>query len=158
MSMAQAILKSELVALGLYGVEAQAVAAWSGTWSAYFADAETNGIPIVPAALPAAEAAMAAALVGMSIDGADKIQAGIQAWWNTMVAAPALFWVGCILIAPPSGLSGISAALQISFDANISGQVTKEAAYDAIAGVLHPANLGGTATFPGAPPPVFPIL
>lgn len=156
MSMAQAILKSELVALGLYGVEAQAVAAWSGAWSAYFADAETNGIPIVPAALPAAEAAMAAALVGMSVDGADKIQAGIQAWWNTMVAAPASFWVGCILIAPPPGLPGISAALQAAFDANISGQVTKDAAYDAIAGVLHPANLGGAATFPG--PLAFPIL
>lgn len=158
MSMLQATLKSELVAMVLYGEEAPAVAAWAAAWSAYFADAETNSIPINPAALPAAEAAMAAALLGMSASGAGagKIQAGIQAWWNAMVAAPATFWAGCTVIAPPPGLSGIAAALQSAFDSNTSGGVTEDAAYDVIAGIFHSANLGGQATFPG--PLVFPIL
>ena len=160
MTLSQATLKSEMVAMDLYGNEAQAVVAWAAAWSAYFADAETNSIPIEPAALPTAEAAMAAALLGMSASdaGAGKIQAGIQAWWGAMVAAPSAFWPGCTAIAPPPGLSGIATALQSAFDSNTSGGVTEDAAYDAITGVLHPVNLGGQATFPGAPPLVFPIL
>lgn len=158
MSMSQATLKTELVAMDLYGQEAQAVVAWAAAWSAYFADAETNSIPINPLALPTAEAALASALLGMSGSGAGagKIQAGIQAWWGAMVAAPSTFWTGCTLITPPPGLSGIAAALQPVFDSNTSGGVTEDAAYNAIAGVFHPANLGGKATFPG--PLEFPIL
>lgn len=160
MTMLQATLKSELVNMDLYGDEAQAVVAWAAAWSAYFADAETNGIPIESAALPTAETAMAADLLGISASGAGagKIQAGIQAWWGAIVATPSAFWPGCILVTPPPGLSGIATALQSAFDANTSGGVTEDAAYNAIAGVLHPANLGGEATFPGLPPPVFPIL
>ena len=160
MTMSQATLKTELVNMDLYGEESLAVAAWAAAWSTYFADAETNGIPIESAALPAAEAAMASALLGMSGSGAGagKIQAGIQAWWGAMVAAPTAFFPACILIVPPAGLSGIEAALQPVFDSNTSGGVSEDAAYNAVAGVFHSANLGGEATFPGAPPPVFPIL
>ena len=161
MAMSQTTLKDEMVAMGLFGTEAEAIDTWTAAWSAYFADAETNGIPVEAAALPTAEAAMAAALAGMSASGAgaQKIQDGVTAWWGAMVAAPAAFFPAAILITAPPGLSGIKNALQSAFDSNTSGEVTEEAAYNAIAGVLHPANLGGIATFPGAPtPPTFPIL
>lgn len=161
MAMSQTTLKDEMVAMGLFGTEADAIDTWTAAWSAYFADAETNGIPVTPASLPTAESAMAGALAGMSASGAgaQKIQDGITAWWGAVAAVPADFFTGSILITPPPGLSGIKDALQTKFDENRDGKVTEDAAYNAIAGVLHPANLGGIATFPGAPtPPTFPIL
>jgi len=160
MTMSQSTLKDELAAMVLYESETDAIDAWTAAWSGYFSDAETNGIPVSPAALPTAEAAMKTGLAGMSVSGqgAQKIQDGITAWWNVIVAAPAVFFAGSIAVAPPPGLSGIASALQSVFDSNREGEVTKDQAYTAVAGVLHPANLGGTATFPGSPPPTFPIL
>jgi hypothetical protein len=160
MARSQTTLKDELVAMGLFGDEADAIDAWTAAWSAYFEDAETNGIPVTPAALPSAEAQMDTAMAGMSEEdkGAQRIQDGITAWWSAMTAAPASFFSGCIAISPPPGLPGIASALQSAFDSNRDGEVTAEQAYQAISAVLHPANVGGQATFPGAPPLVFPIL
>lgn len=151
MAMSQATLKSELVNMVLYSEESAAVAAWAAAWSAYFSDAESNSIPINPSGLPAAESAMAAALLGMSGSGAGAgvLQSAIQSWWNVLIASPLQYWPGCTLITPPPGLGGISSALQPVFDANTSGSVTEEQAYDAISAVFHPANLGGKATFFG---------
>lgn len=158
MAMLQATLKTELVAMELYAVEVDAVSALAAAWSTFFSDAETNGIPILPAALGTAETAMIVALTGMSATGAGaaKIQDGITAWWGVIVAAPASFWPGCILVTPPPTLSGIAAALEAVFVANTSGSLSEEDAYNAIAGVLYPNNLGGIATFPPSLP--FPIL
>jgi hypothetical protein len=160
MAMSQNTLKSEFTGMGLYGTEVDAIDAWTLAWSKYFEDAETNGIPVEVTALLSAESAMRSALVGMSQfgQGAAKIQAGIIAWWGAIAAAPITFFPGAILVTPPPGLGGIAAALAVVFASNIAGSVSKEDAYSAIAGALHPLNLGGTATFPGAPPPVFPIL
>lgn len=156
--MVQATLKDEFVTMDLYSDEASAIDAWATAWSNYFSDAETNGIPIQAAALPTAKAAMVAAMVGLSSSGAGaaKIQAGIQAWWSAIVSSPAAFWPGCTGITPPPGVSSIAAALGSVFASNTSGALSEEDAYNAVAGVLHPNNLGGLAAFPG--PLSFPIL
>jgi len=55
--------------------EAAARTAWAQAWRNYFASAASNAVPITPAALTAAQAAMAPALTGLSLTGAAAIQA-----------------------------------------------------------------------------------
>jgi len=154
--MSQSVLKDELVELGLYDNESDAVSAWAQAFRGYFENAETNSIPIITAGLDVPQSAMAGAMVGLSTDGAAKIQAGITQWWATLALAPSTYWATATVITPPPGLSGIATVLQAVFSSNISTSASKTDAMNAIAGVLHTNNLGGTATFPGQAP--FPIL
>jgi len=145
-------LKSELLSLELFNTEASAISAWANAFRIYFEDAESNLIPISVPALGTPEAAMKGAMTGLSTAGASAIQAGIVAFWGSLTAAPATYFAAATVITPPPGLSGIATALQAIFDTNISSRASKEEAMAAIAGVIHPANLGGTATFPAIPP------
>src|SRR3990172_7403360 len=126
--------------------EAAARTAWAQAWRNYFASAASNAVPITPAALTAAQAAMAPALTGLSLTGAAAIQAGILAWWGALGAEPAAAFPGATLIVLPPLTAGIAAALAPVFVANKGPGVTKTQALNAIATALHTSGgLGGTA-------------
>jgi hypothetical protein len=157
MAMSQATLATELDnEIQNTATLIAAINAWAVAWKTYFTDAESNGVPILTPILDTAEAAMAGAMGALGTNAAAAITSGITSWWATLVASPPVVFTGCVAIAPAPGIAGIAAALVPVFLANTIGGLSKADALSAIAGVLHPANLGGTATFPG--PVVTPIL
>ena len=158
MTMAQATLKNELIAMNLYDTEADAITALTGAWKNYFTDAVTNALSIQSAVLNPAKSAMATAMTGLSITGAVAIQAGIIAWWGYLVSVATTAFTGCTLITPPTTLTGIVSALTPVFVNNIVHSLSEANAYDAIATVLHTNNLGGLATIPPPPGTTYPIL
>jgi len=139
--------------------EPPARAALALAWANYFYNATSNGVPVTPGSLAGAQAAMAAALTGMSVSGAGAaaIQAGITAFWTAIVGTPPAIFAAATVITPPPTLGGIAAALPPVFAANTMPGVTKTQALNAIAIVLHAnGGIGSIATFPG--PVVAPIL
>jgi hypothetical protein len=150
MAMTSAKLKDGLIALGLYSHEADAIEAWASAWNDYCAEAASNSLTMLPAALVPAKEAMMAAMVGLKVTGSASLQAGIIAWWGAL--PPAGTFTGATAITPPPTLSGIAAALSPVFLSN-RGK-SKADAVQAVADVLHTQNLGGQATFP---PPVGPM-
>ena len=151
MAMSKNTLKTALVDMGLFGVEAEAIAGWAASFREYFEQAQAAAIPIIPAALGAPEAAMVAAMTGLSAPGsaAAAITAGVTAWWASLALTPAAYFAGCTAITPPPGLAGLTALLAATFAANISGALSAAASYDAIATNIVAVNSGGFAAFPG---------
>jgi hypothetical protein len=149
-------LKDELMNLGFYDDEGEAIESLALAFKNYFLDAASNGIPVSPVAADLGEVAMRGALTGLSTTGAAAIQAGIVAFWGALV--PAVVFPPALAIIPPPTLAGIAAALTPVFLANTVGKLGKEPSMDAISVVLHANNLGGTAAFLGPPPLVSPIL
>lgn len=166
MTLSAATLASELKAMPAFATEVAAAEAWAEAFTNYFQgvnpptdSAESTGVPIAPAVMPAAKAAMVGALSGMKSQGATSIQNGIAAFWASLAALPAAAWVGVTLITPPPGLTGmLEAALIATFASNKSGLLEKDEAIDALAAVIHTNNLGGTATWTGWVPPAQPII
>ena len=147
-------LADELKALGLYNTEADACVAWAIAFDNYFQDAVTNGVPVTPGSTVGAKTAMQTGLTGLSVTGAAALTAGIIAYWNTVASLVASIWPGTIAASPPPSLSAIQAALEAVFAANIAGALSKDDSMTAIAGAIHPNNLGGLATWP---PPLGPL-
>lgn len=164
MAMNQTRLVNEMKAMTLYDTEIAVTMAWANAFANYFQGdgvaqgAESNLVYVAPAAIPAAKAAMVAALSGMSAPGvaAAKIAASVMAFWGSLAAAPATAWPTATLITPPVLLANLATTLQTNFDANTSGAVAKDPAMGVIAATIHAANQGGSATWPGTI--VFPIL
>ena len=133
--------------------EADAVEAWGEALVVYFGDAVAGGIPI--AGVAAAKPLITAALVGMSVPGAGaaKIQAAFVAFWAAVVASTSAYFPGTIppTTAPPL-LGTMEAAMAPVLLANTTGALPLDASLDALAAVIHPLNLGGITTLPGAPP------
>ena len=154
MTLSASTLGDELKAMGLYDNESDAIDAWAAAYRAYFEDATSNSVTIVPASLIASESAMAVGMVGLKTTGALSIQAGIAAFWAAII--PSVAWPTVTAIAPPVLLTGISAALTTVFTANKEGELSKDESMDAIAASIHINSAGGLATWPG--PSTFPIL
>lgn len=156
MTMSSATLSTQLQAMSLYSDEASAITAWADAFATYFLDAVTalHMIPVIAAAVTGtAKPAMAAAMTGLSTDGAAAIVAGITAFWVPINTTPATFFAGCVVpSSPPAGLATLEAALNAVFASNISGELSKADCMDAIAGVIHSGNAGGTVTVFGFPP------
>lgn len=146
MALLSTTLATELKAMDLYDLEADAINAWAAAYKEYMKGATSNGVTIVPVALVPAEAAMVGALTGLSTSGATALQAGIVAFWGAIV--PATAWPTVTVITPPPLLAGLGAALTTVFTANMSGALSKDASMDAIATSIHTNSLGGTATWP----------
>lgn len=157
MALAQITLYNELMALGLYDTEIDAINVWADAWSNYFAQAQANA-PILPGCLPAAKSALKGAMTGFATNAASALQAGITAWWGSLSAAPATTFAACVIIAPPAGLTGLAASLTAVFSANVAAKNDKSTAFNAIATVLHAATLGGMATIPPPPGQTYPIV
>lgn len=148
MAMLSATLKSELLALGLYDNEPDAISACATAFDNYFQDAESNGIPVTPGSTATAKAAMAAAMTGLSTAGAAALAAAIAAYWTTLASTPGVIFVGATAITPPVLLVNIQTDLEAVFAVNTSTSASKDKAMGNISKVLHVDNQGGTATFP----------
>lgn len=160
MPLLPATLAKALTAIDLYGDEIQTIQAWTGAWMKYISQAQGGGIPANYKALAAPRKAMESALVGMSVPnaGPGKIQAGIVAFWSSMVSATSAVFSGTIPpLTPPPGIGGIGSAIQSVANTNTAGNLTKYQAYLNLANAIHPQNLGGLVTMPGSPPYTAPI-
>ena len=161
MALTQSTLATEIENLVPTSSEAAAAAALAAAYVTYFDDSTVSGASLVSGSTSAGEAAMVAALAGMSAPGAGaaSIQAGVTAFWTAQLGLATAMWITAPIvlippIIPPVGLVGIAAALTPVFASNTSGGLSLSAAAAAIAAVLHPASLG--ATVPGSIPPVVP--
>ncbi len=156
MPLVQATLGAELGALAPVETELEAIDNFAAAFETYFADASVTGLPTTPGTLTPATAAMKGAMTGMSVAGAAAIQAGITAFWGVVAASGLLIWPSTMppiaSITPPPGLAGISAALAGVFTANTAGKLDLVASANAIAGAIHPTQLGGLALITPPPP------
>lgn len=163
MALLDTTLAANLKSLELYDEELPAINAWAGAFADYFKLAQSNAVPILPAAVDAAELAFIGACTGLSTNGATALKTALLAFWNVFVLAPAAAWATVTAIVIPTTIAQLDAeppnplSLKTVFQANINGELTKEASMDAIAGILHGASLGGTAAWP-TPILVQPIL
>lgn len=138
--------------------EATAIQNFADAWDNYFKGASVSGVSAVPAALASAKSAMIGAMTGLSTTGAAAMQAGIIAYWGAVSTGFAAIWLippnTVVAAAPPTGLSGLAAALTTVFATNAADPTkTIGQATAAIAAVLHTTGgLGGIATV--QPPPV----
>lgn len=133
--------------------EPAACQAWANAYGTYAADATANGVPLSGAAITLAKAAMQSALVGMSAPSAFavKLQAGVVAFWASVVSGLAASFTGAIAIVPPTGITVIAVNAPAVFAANTAPGVTKTQALTNIGNPLHLLTIsGGTATFPPA--------
>lgn len=148
MSLSSATLATQLGAMAVFSTEAAARTAWAAAFRAYFAQAVTStAVPVIAGALGTPEAAMAAGLSGLSVTGAVSIRTGLLAFWTSLAASPSSYFAAATLITPPAGLAALD--LTATFASNQSGALSKAASMNALAGVIHAANAGGQATFPG---------
>lgn len=146
MAMSQSMLSTQLQNMVPVNNEPAAITNFVNAWKTYFAASAAGAASYVSS--PAHASAMSAAMVGMSAPGAGaaKIQAGIIAWWASVVATGPATYPGSTVVVAPTLITGIAALLTPVFASNTSGSLSLAAACNAIAAVLHVNNLGGTAT------------
>lgn len=156
MAMSASTLATQLQNLTPTSVEATANQRFADAWAIYFAASAANGVPYSTNA--AHKSAMISAMAGSSAPnaGATKIQAGIVAWWASVLSTFAVTYSGAIALVVPPLTTGIAALLTPVLASNTAGSLSLSAACTQVANVLHTNNLGGTATFP--PAVVAPIL
>ena len=156
--MVEATLAAAILAQSPTLVEQDAIDALVTTYSTYAADAESNSVSITAAGLALGEAAMAAALVGMSAPnaGLTSIPAALSAFWVAVAGGLSTSFPGATVIVPPPHAS-FASDFQALMPANTSGEVTEQEAADSVAAIMHTgATTGGSVTFPG--PVTTPIL
>lgn len=152
--MSSATLSTQLQAIS-GATELAARNSWADKWATYFAGAITsNGVSFTVNAthINTAKAAMAAAMSGLSVSGQAfaKIQAGIIAWWDTLVASPSNYFAGASSITKPAGLTSIASNLSPICANNKDTSASASVACGAIAASLHSSNGGGSADISGA--------
>jgi len=153
--------------------EADAITGWGIAYRNYMKESEVLTIkPLSDSVLASAKSAMETALVGISspktaLAAATMIVTAITAFWTTALAAGATVWVTTPPLTPlpvvlptalltPTPVINSLAAVLIA-NAATPG-ITKDAAYTAIVGILHPAGAGGTLTQSSVPPVVQPVM
>lgn len=167
MALSSDTLSTELRDLVPTDSEATAISRLVASYAIYFEGATVAGASLVVDSTAAGEAAMGAAMVGISAanQGATKLAAGVSAFWTAQLALPTSMWVTAPIvlvppITPPGGLATLSAALTAVFASNTSSGLSLEDACDAIAAVIHSASTGATVlgSVPPATPAAIPIL
>lgn len=133
--------------------EAAAITAWTAAWATYFAGAVAGSQAFTGDAgqIATARSLMGDAMSGLSVSGQadDKVQAGIIAWWDRLVAAPGSYFSGATSITKPANLTSIAAALPAIFADNKDGALSSAAACSAIATSIHGNNAGGSSDLGG---------
>ena len=149
MALTESTLASELEALVPTTDAAAAVQTLADAYAAYMDGASSDGVPIqnTATAATAMAGAMSFPTAGTASGAGTALSAGVQAFWAAMVAAPATYFPAATVITPPAALAALAAALTTVFGDNVGSTLEDSAA--AMAGVIHTASLGGTATFPG---------
>ncbi len=165
MGLVRGNLTAGLINMEPVSTETEAIDTFAAAFSTYFGDASVSGVNVNPGSLAPAETAMKSALVGLSVPSASAtiIQAGITAFWSTIVGSAAVVWTvvpAIVSATPPALLSGIAAGLTSVFASNLASQLELDLAAQNVATVIHNAQTGGTALL-GPPPPggtIVPIL
>lgn len=126
---------------------------FSSAWTSYFEGGALNGIPQNPKVLEGAKSAMKGAMTGIiqADKGAIAIQAGLVAFWGTIVASAVTIWTTSpntiSVVVPPTTLSGLAKILKDTFDSNTSKKLLKNDALKNIADTLHKnAGIGSSVT------------
>jgi hypothetical protein len=158
MALVQSTLANQLANMTPVNNEPAAIQNFANAYNAYASQAAAAGIQLSPAIASTAKSTMAGAMTGLSTAGAAAIMSGVTAYWAAVVSGSAASFTAAILITPPVGLATLAPALIAVFASNTSGKLSLQQAANALATVLHTASLGGTATFPGSPPIVSPIM
>ena len=147
MTMLPATLSTELQNMTPSTTEASAITALTDAYGVFAADA-TASTPILSAGVDLGKAAMAPALVGMSVPnaGAAKMVAGIVAFWVAVAGGLTTSFTGATAIFPPPN-AGLQAALDAIFPANTAGNLSLADAMTNVANAMHAqAIIGGTVT------------
>jgi hypothetical protein len=148
MTMAAATLGTALQGIG-GSTDSGACDDWATAWATYFADAVSSTgdtFTTNTTYIAAAKSAMAAAMSGLSAAGAGaaKVQAGVIAWWDYLVANPTGSFTGSpASVTKPTTLTSIAAALPSVFASNQSGSVSAAVGCLAVATSIHGNNAGG---------------
>lgn len=160
MALNQSTLATELQGLVPTDNEGDAITALTDAFATYAAGATANGVPILSAAVNTGKAAMASALVGMSVDGAGvtKIPNSVAAFWAAAIV-PGAFGAD-VGPSTPQPCSGLAALLASTFGSNQTGDKSLSDATAAIAADMHSQSIvGGVATFNiSGTPTAFPIV
>lgn len=160
MPLLAATLADELNKIEPAGDEIQSANAWADAFLTYLRDVTGAGIPAVPAPILALKPIMVAAMLGMSTPGLgpQKIQDAITAAWAALVPLTSTVFAGTIPpLTPPTGNSGIAAAILAVTPANVAGNVPRKEATRLLAEAIHLTQIaGGLVTLPG--PTTGPIL
>lgn len=162
-------LASGIEALEPTESEADAIQRFVEAWDSYFSGASVSGVPVNAGTYATGLSAMASALVGWSAQNAaaSAIQAAVNDFWSTIAPLGAAMWtlpppaVVTPPLVPPTGISGIGAALEALFLTLAADEATLGEAASQMADVIHAAGgIGGIApvTIPPAGPVSTPIL
>jgi hypothetical protein len=151
MAMSADVLATQLLSLVPVETEAQAIVALTDAYGVFAADAVAGVAPITVAGVVLGQAAMRAALVGMSAPGAAPavLVAATQAFWGAVAGGLAVSFLGAIAIVPPPHV-GLQALLTLTFSTNTTTSASQVVATNAVAGDFYnQAIIGGSVTFPG---------
>lgn len=144
------VLRDEILNLGFFTTEADAIEGWANAFRTYFEGATTViGGPIIAANLTPARSAWVGASTGLSVTGSTALQNAIIAWWNVGVANPSSWFATCTAITPPPNLATLAANLDTIFANNTASNADAVTAVTNVANAIHAVNVGGVATFPG---------
>ncbi len=153
MALIPSVLAAGLKNLNPTMQEIDAVNAIASAYNDFISGAMAGPVPIIPAALSAAKAAMIGSLTGVSNSGgaATVISNAVTAYWGVMAGAGAALFPTAISITPPPTLSLIGTLLGPIFTANTQGKLSLSDCADNVANVIATNSNGGIAIFP--PPP-----
>jgi hypothetical protein len=153
-------LADELNKIEPAGDELQAANAWSTAFLTYLSNATGADIPAVQPIILTLAPLMTAALQGVSTSvlGPQKIQDAITAVWAALIPLTATVFPGTIPpLTPPTGNTGIAAAILAIVPVNTAGNLPRKEAMRTLAEAIHLTQIaGGLVTLPG--PVTGPIL
>lgn len=141
MAMSAATLKNGLALMTPTNDMSLVVSRITSAFNNYFAQMEAGGATAVTVAL--GTAAFQASIAGLGNgNAAAKITAAVTAFWGALVAASAFPSAVGTAITPPPGISGLTAALEATFSANISNERSLNDAAQQIADAVHATQSG----------------
>jgi hypothetical protein len=166
MPLIAATLATGLEAMTPTADEDEAIGRFVDAWELYFNGSQLGAAAAIPGSYAAALASLRSSLSGWSADGAasGKIQTGLTQFWTTLAPLASAVWIQIPPLVttppatPPLTLSGIKAALDTQFAANVDAESSLKDAAAGIADVLHlNGGIGGICVItavPAPPPPV----
>lgn len=123
----------------------------------YLAESSVAGVPAQRPALVPVRAAFLAGITGINTPGAGpaKLLAAFTGGWGALSVAVTTIYAGAPITGPatpPPGLASIPTVLLTTLPPNQAQNLSRDAAADTVAAVLHPLNLGALA--PSVPSPL----
>lgn len=161
MALSKDTLATELEKMVNVDTEAEGNANFATAFENYFLEATCGGKSVEDDSLAACTTALKGVMTGSQFAGAASMAAGITAFWGVVATAAASIWIPAPPLAsatPPTGLSGLAAAISAAGLANIADDKNKEDSCAAMAAAIHPLMLGGFGVNTATPPVSIPIL